>query len=431
MKLSVFLRGKESNNAMWLIGGKIIQMLLSLVVGVITARYLGPSNYGLINYGAAWVAFFTALSNLGINSVIVKEFVDHPDEQGKTIGSALLMRFISSVLSAITIICIVSILDSDSVLTITVVALCSIGLIFNIFETLNYWFQAQYKSKIVAIATLIAYIATSVYKIVLLVLNKDVRWFAFASSVDYIVIAIILLVVYKRYNGERFSFSAQKSKSILKSSYHYILSSMMVAIYGHTDRLMLKQMVGDNEVAYYSTAASVCSMWVFVLAAIIDSMYPTILRLYSSDKEEYLRKNRQLYAIVFYVTCFVSLMFLLLGDWVIRILYGDEFSSASLSLKIITWYTAFSYLGVARNAWIVSEGKQAYLKYLYTIAAFLNVLLNFILIPHMGAAGAAIASLVTQMFTSIILPAFFKELRSNTKLMIDAILLRNIYKKNA
>ena len=62
-------------------------MLLSLVVGVLTARYLGPGNYGLVNYGAAYVGFFSSLCTLGINNVIVKDFIDHPDEQGTAIGS--------------------------------------------------------------------------------------------------------------------------------------------------------------------------------------------------------------------------------------------------------------------------------------------------------------------------------------------------------
>ena len=52
-----FLKAKESQNAMWLIGGKVIQMILSLFVGVISARYLGPSNYGLISYGVALTSF--------------------------------------------------------------------------------------------------------------------------------------------------------------------------------------------------------------------------------------------------------------------------------------------------------------------------------------------------------------------------------------
>ena len=56
-------------NAGWLIFGRIGQMVISLVVGVLSARYLGPSNYGLINYAAAYTSFFMALCTLGINSV--------------------------------------------------------------------------------------------------------------------------------------------------------------------------------------------------------------------------------------------------------------------------------------------------------------------------------------------------------------------------
>ncbi len=421
-----FLNNKEVKNASWLIGGKIVNMLISLIVGIMTARYLGPSNYGLVNYGTAWVTFFTALSNLGINSVIVKEFIDHPTDQGIAIGSTLLLRFVSSGLSVAVIIGLVSIVDSNEPMTISVVGLCSIGLVFQIFEILNYWFQAQYKSKISAIASLIAYAVTSIYKIVLLIFEKDVRWFAFASAVDYIIIAIVLLVAYRKYGGDRFKFSYQKARCLLKNSYHYILSSMMVAIYTQTDKVMLKHMLNENEVSYYSVSTHICGMWVFILAAIIDSMYPTIIKLHSINKEEFDKKNRQLYAIVFYLSCFVSIMFMLFGNWGIKTFYGESYTPAVLPLKIVTWYTAFSYLGVARNAWIVSEGKQKYLKYMYCSAASINIVLNYILIPLLGASGAAMASLITQLFTSIILPLCFKGMRSNAKLMVEAILFRKI-----
>lgn len=401
-------------------------MFLSLFVGILTARYLGPGNYGLINYGGAYVSFFTALCNLGLNSVIIKEFVDHPDEQGEAIGSALIMRLISSILSVILTISIVSIIDRDEPLTIVVVALCSLGAVFHIFETFNYWFQSIYKSKITSLATLCAYVATSVYKIVLLILGKDVRWFAFATSVDYIVIAIFLWIAYKKYGGEKLKFSLHKSKALLSVSYNYILSTIMVAVYGQTDKLMLKQLLNESEVGYYATATTICKMWTFVLQAIIDSIYPSILRLKNENKDAYERKNRQLYAIVFYVSCFVSIGFLVLGNLVVKILYGEAYLSAVLVLKVVTWYTAFSYLGVARNAWIVSEGKQKYLKYMYGCAAVMNVLINAVLIPVMGAVGAAVASLITQIFTSIILPLFIKEMRPNAKMMLEAILLKKI-----
>lgn len=207
MNFKALLKSKETKNAGWLIGGRIVQMVVSLLVGILTARYLGPANYGLINYGAAYVSFFSALCTLGLNSVIIKDFVDHPDEQGEALGSSLLMRFVSSILSVFIIFGVVLVADSGEPTTIAVVVLCSIGSVFHVFELFNYWFQYQYQSKITAITTLIAYIVTSIYKIVLLILQKNVFWFAFATSVDYITVAVLLLVAYQKYNGSKIKFS--------------------------------------------------------------------------------------------------------------------------------------------------------------------------------------------------------------------------------
>lgn len=426
MKLNL-LKSKETKNALWLIGGKVAQMVLSLFVGIFSARYLGPSNYGLVNYGVALVSFFMSFCTLGINSIIIKDFFDHPEEQGQAIGSAIGMRFFSSLCSCICIICISFVLDYGDWETIVIVALCSISLLFHVFDTINYWFQSQYKSHISSVALFLAYFATSAYKIVLLILNKSVFWFAFATSVDYIVLSVLLLVFYKKHGGSRLSFSWKKGKSLLGKSYHYILSGMMVAIYGQTDKLMLKQMLDESAVGYYATATALCSMWTFVLTAIIDAMYPTIIQSFKQDKTLFEKKNRQLYAIVFYITVFVSVAFVLLGDFVIKMLYGEAFLPAAMPLKVITWYTAFSYFGVARNAWMVCNEKQKYLKYMYIFAAILNIVLNSVFIPAWGATGAALASLITQVFTSIVLPYCIKDIRPNAKLMIEAIMLKNVF----
>lgn len=315
-------KNKEVRNAGWLIGGRIIQMLLSLVVGVLTARYLGPGNYGLINYGSAYVAFFTALCNLGLNSIIIKDFVDHPDEQGKAIGSALVMRMVSSVLSALLIIAIVSVIDRDEPLTVVVVALCSLGLVFHIFETFNFWFQNNTNQKSRQLRRCLRISSHLHIKSCCLYLVKMFDGLRSQARLTILRLQSFCGSSYKRYRGAKLQFAWYKCKQLLGASYNYILSSMMVAIYGQTDKLMLKQMLNEEAVGYYSTATAVCSMWTFVLQAIIDSVYPSILRLAKSDTEAYRKKNRQLYAIVFYVSCFVSIGFVLLGEFIIRILYG-------------------------------------------------------------------------------------------------------------
>lgn len=423
------LKNKEIKNASWLIGGRIIQMFCSLFVGVLTARFLGPSSYGLIGYAGAYTAFFTSLCNLGLNSIIVKELIDNKESQGKILGTIIGLRALSSLLSTITIIGIVSIIDRGESITILVVALCSISLVFQAGESINYWFQSRYQSKVTSIAILFTYLIVSSYKVILLILKKEVQWFAFATVLDFICLSIFLYVSYKKYGGPKLSFSWTLGKKLLGKSYHYILSGMMVAVYGQTDKMMLKQMLNQNEVGYYSIAQTISNMWVFILAAIIDSIYPTIMRLYQQNKKEFEQKNKQLYAIVFYLSLFVSLGILILGGFVIKVLYGNDYLPAALPLKIITWYTAFSYLGVARNAWIVCENKQKYLKYMYVCAAIINIILNLIFIPILGAAGAALASLITEMSTSLILPLMWKDMRKNVKLMIEGIFLKGVFIK--
>ena len=427
MRLQSVLNNRVAQNAGWIIGGRIYHMVLAVVVNLLTARYLGPSNFGLINYATTYTTFFASFCTLGINSVIVKNFVDHPDEEGETIGTAIILRTISSFLSVVMMLGITLIVDKGEQTTHWVVFLCAIGVLFQVMETLNYWFQSRLESKYAAFATVISYTVVSVYKVWLLATGKSVQWFAVSTSIDYMVVATFLLVVYIKKNGPRLAFSWRKAKELLGGSYHFILSGLMVSIYGSTDKFMLKQMLNESEVGFYATALSLCNTWTFVLGAINDSLYPTILQCFSKDKDLFFRRNKQLYAVIFYVSVCASAAISILAGPIIRILYGVSYAPAVVPLRIITWYTAFSYLGVAREAWVVSYRKQNYLKYLYIGAAITNVLLNALMIPLWGASGAALASLLTQISTILLFPALIKDLQPNVKLMIDAILLKDVF----
>ena len=428
-KIANVLNNRVVKNAGWLIFGKIAQMCINLFVGLLTARYLGPSNYGVINYGSAYTAFFLNLCTLGINSVLVKEFVDYPNEEGKIIGTTLGLKGVASVLSAISIMLISSFIDANEPTTILVVALCSIGLVFNILDTFNYWFQSKLQSKVTAMASLIAFAVTAAYKVYLMVTDKSVVYFAFATSIDYMCIGVLLILVYKRYKGSKLCFSWEYGKRLLKSSTPFIIPGLMVAIYGQTDKMMLKQMISDAEIGYYSTAVSICTMWCFILSAIIDSMYPIIMEAYNENEDDFIHKNRILYTIIFYCCIFVSVFITVFAKIIVKMLYGNAYLPTVNPLRIITWYTAFSYLGLARNAWIVCKNKQKYLTPVYASAALANVVLNLIFIPLYGASGAAVASLIAQILTTLVIPFMIPALKENSKLMIEAILFKGVWKK--
>ena len=324
------------------------------------------------------------------------------------------------------IVAIVMIVDAGEKLTHVVVLLTCLGMIFQVYDVFSYWFQSRLESKVAATATLVGYIITSAYRIILLATNKSIEYFAFATSIDHICVAALLLWQYRRHSNERLRFSWAYAKELLQRSCHFILPGIMVSLYSQTDKLMLKQMLTQAEVGYYATALAICNMWVFILSAIIDSAYPPIMEANKTDEALFKLRNKQLYAIIFFVSLIGAIGICTLSKPIVQILYGEQFLPAVAPLRVITWYTAFSYLGVARNAWIVAKNKQKYLLFVYISAAVSNIILNACLIPLWGAVGAAMASLIAQIITILIAPFFIKEVKENAVLMFEAIVLKGL-----
>ena len=91
------LKNKTIANAGWIIACKIVQAVLGVVISMLTARYLGPSNFGLIHFAASVVAFVTPIATLGLNHIIVQEVLYSPKSEGKILGTSMIMSLISSV----------------------------------------------------------------------------------------------------------------------------------------------------------------------------------------------------------------------------------------------------------------------------------------------------------------------------------------------
>ena len=134
-------------NATWLIGCKVLRVIINLVVGVLTARYLGPSNYGLINYAAAYTVFFSSICSLGINSVLVKEFVDRKKSEGTILGTTFIMRWACGIMSVATIWALTYIIDRDDPTARLVVLLASLGMFLQTAEELVLWFRSRFDER--------------------------------------------------------------------------------------------------------------------------------------------------------------------------------------------------------------------------------------------------------------------------------------------
>ena len=418
------MKNKLYGNAVWIVSGKIVKALLTLIVTMLTARYLGPKNYGAINYAAGLVAFAAPLMKLGLSAILVRELVNRKEEEGKILGTVTGLNLLSSVFCIFGITAFSAIANADEVETILVCAIYSVLLMFQAIEMVQCWFQARLLSKYTAIATVCAYICTALFQIILLVTEKGVYWFAISNSVEYGVLAAILLMVYVRKGGQKFSFSCHEAKRLLSVGRYYILADMMVVIFAQTDKIMLKFILDSEAVGYYSAAVTCATMFGFIFAAIIDSARPVIIEARQRSITEFERKMTILYSVIFYLSLAVSAAITLLAPLIVRIIYGSDYSAAVAPLRLIVWYITFSLFGSVRNIWILAEEKQRYLWLINLCGAAANVILNAVLIPVWGIMGAAFASLVTQFFANVVVGFLIKPIRKNNALMLAGLDIR-------
>ena len=413
-------------NTMWNIGGKVLQMGLSLIVGLLTARYLGPSNYGVIGYTASYVAFFSVICQLGFTSIAVKELLENKETEGEVLGTSIFLRVCTSIVSSIAITFLIYVMDHGDRVTVWVAFLQSLSLMFQSFDMFHYWYQSRMETQVSVKIQTLAYLIMSAYKIAILALGKSVEWFAFSTAFEAAVVAAFLYMAYRKSGTQRLTVSLAYGKKMFKESYHFILSGLMVTIYSEMDKIMLRQMLSTEAVGLYTAANKISSLWSFVLMALINSAEPLIIASRSKDINLYIKRNKQLYAAVIWIGAAAGLVVTVLGKWIMLILYGEAYLAATSSLQISAWYTLFAMLGTARGVWVVCENKGKYVKYYLGAGAVVNIILNYLLIPDFGPAGAAAATLLTQIFTAVFAPALFKETRIYTKYVFEAFLLRGI-----
>ena len=419
------IKNRVVSNAAWIIGCRVIQSLLSIVIGMLTARYLGPARFGLINYAASLTAFFLPFMQLGLNSILVQEIINKPDEEGKTLGTSIVLCLCSSVLCVAGIFTFSLFANANERDTIIVCLLYSTILIFQAVEMIRYWFQAKLLSKYISLVMLAAYLVVSVYRIFLLVTGKSVYWFAFVNAFDSVLIAISLLVIYKKLGGQKLTFSFASAKSMLGRSHYFIVSSLMITVFAQTDKIMLKLMMGEEETGLYSAAVACASYLGFVFTAILDSARPTILESKKSDNLVFENKISQLYTIVVYLSVAQCIVMTIFPKQIIGILYGEEFFASSGVLMLVVWYITFSYIGGVRSIWILAENLQKYLWAINLTGAVANVILNALMIPFLGMYGAALASILTQMFINVIIGFIIRPLRRNNLLLFKGLNPKN------
>ena len=413
-------------NSAWQIGDKVVRLGAGVLVNVYIARYLGPGDFGLLNFAVALTALFSAVAAFGLPSVVVRDLVTRPQDRRTIVATAWLLRLAGGV-AAIAL----SALGSHALragelrsqLIVTVVALCNLPLAWDVID---YAYQSQIDARPVVIARNIGFVLAALLRVALVLAGSSLTGFAWAIVAEGLFSAA-LLARQSRIDRVAIVPSAatwQEARRLVMTSWPLVIAGMSVSIYMRVDQVMLGNLIGNAGVGLFAAAVRVSEALYFLPVAVAASVAPALTALHGKSREQYQQRFLQLTRLLVWLAFAVALLFSVFSKPLILALYGRQYLASAGVLAIHAWAGVLVSLGVCGTLWLTNAGFFKCSMYQTLVGAFVNVVLNLLLIPSHGIIGAAIATCAGQFAAVILAMAVIPSTRPLFRLQLAALVPR-------
>ncbi|MFH1209741.1 MAG: flippase [archaeon] len=406
--------------------GILISKLLGYIYRLIVAR-LGPDAYGELSLGLAVFGILSVISVLGLNFGVLRYISVYKSKNEEnnvrgTIKFSMKLVFLSSV-----VISFFAFIFSDWISNV-LFHTDKISLIIKIivialpFESLRSIVMNTFMSfKNIEYDLYSRIIVENVLKIFLTLIFISLGLSVISAVIAY-TLSIVLSAIVGLYLLEKKVFSFLKrlsvnfvyKKEIFLYSLPLIFYSLTAMIMSWTDSLMLGYFKTTSDVGIYNAAVPTARLVGIVPLALISLYIPVMSSLL--ENKDQLKK-------IFYITTkwiilvntlFLSLM-IIFSKNILGILFGNEYVIGYSSLIVLgVGHFIYGFVYTSRDTLMVLK-KTKFIFFSTLLAFFLNVILNYLLIPKYGILGASIATTIALIFGGLIL--FLKTLKE-TKIMI-------------
>ena len=388
---------KIGANSLWLLADRLLRMTVGLFVGVWVARYLGPGDFGLLSYAIAFVALATNLSMVGLQSVVIREAVRAPNDAGEIFGSAIAIRLVAGCVAICVAVFLLFVLDAiDTVQVMVLIMLPAV--LFRTSEIYKFAFESRVESKYAVMAELTPFALVSLGRVALVLAEAQVVAFSAMFVIDAALCAWAMRIAYKlrrQFNGALVA-SWQRCKLILASSWPLALSGLAVFIYMKIDQIMLGAVSPPEELGYYSAALKLSEIWYTLPTILVASVYPSMVAMARRNPVMFGARVTALLSVLCWLGVGFAVCIGLLASNLVELLYGRQYGPAAAVLILHMWVGVFVFMNIAGARWYVVNELQRYTLIFTVLGAFLNVVLNLMLIPKWGAMGASVSTLACQ-----------------------------------
>lgn len=425
-------------NLFWSVLGKVVTLLGGLFVGIIIARYLGPEQYGLMNYVISYVTLFQIVAWFGMDNIEIREESkgNVPVEvvMGTAFGLKVLFAIISLLLSIGTSIW----LESDW-MVILYVAIYSISIIANTFTVIRNHFTSIVQNEYVVKSEIVRTLVGICIKLILLWNNASLIFFIAVSTFDFILLSSGYNVAYRRKIGSvrNWRFDKQYASFLLKESFPLLLTNAAVFVYQRIDQVMIGNMIDKESVGYFSTAARFVEILMFVPMMLTQTISPILVRKREESVVLYKEKAQQFMNVSFWGTLALSILLSVCSYWVVRYTFGVSYLAAVPVLQIMSFKATAYALATTAGCMLVVEGLQRYAIFRDGFGCVVCIILNLLLLPQYGIMAAAVIAIASYLcagyIADILIPPYRHLFVFQTKTLFmgwkDLLLLKKILQK--
>lgn len=372
-------------------------------MAALIARYLGSSNFGLLNYALSLVAFFLAGVGLGFDTIVIRELNTRPDQHRRIMGSALVLRLVAGLAATAVAPLVVLLLQPGDRTALMLTAITALTLPLQAIDTLELPFHAVLKSRTAVASRSLGVFGTLVARVALLAARAKLAWFAAALLLEKPLGAVILL---RRLHaaGDRirdWRYDRQLARQLLRDGWPLMISGLCIIVYMRSDQILITGMLGPGANGMYSAAVRLVEQ-IFVIPGIFSrSLAPKAVQL---DDAEFLPYVRRLATRMVWAGIGLTVAMEFASGPLIELLYGDEYKDAAPVLRMLSLNVVFMSYTAARSMIVLRYNLFKFDTLFISVSAVANVTLNYLLIPRYGIEGAVAGSIVAQAGMLVALP---------------------------
>jgi len=408
---------------------RIIERIIQTFRGIIFARWLGPSEYGVFNLAFFFIPLVVSLAKFGIPSCYSRYIPQYEKKNmlgdflrknyTLTIGISLLITVFSLLFSKQ-----ISVLVYNSAEFRLIIVLCSLSILpYVLYENYFASFQGLRVFKMSSLLRFSQFLIFTVIGIAAVIHYPKAQSAISANLISFIVVSSVFGFIVRKQilNSDSQNVKIQEDNyysKIFKYSIWFIITPVIGILFNYVDRWMLNRFLGLHDVGIYSVAVNISQM-IFVFGMITGNVLMPNL----SNMWEHGERDKAMYTLnlaIKTVTLFVlfcAAVLVIFKRPVISLLYGSEYLEG---LPVIPILLVFWILNVV--VWIIGVYplliEKTYLPLISIIPGLvINVALNYTLIPLYGMKGAAGATMISYVLILIAL----LYLNKREKMMIDVI----------